>query len=608
MTTSQLTESPKEPLAYGGDKITFLPADPSKYPDTTQKISAEIEKYRWWKRDERQKTEDEKERRIKATDEKYAVSKLGTSPTEESRRKNTEDRIAEHKTTLRWYHGEILNKAGWRWPQLRDKIAAVGGVNIVESKVKTGVLAVVLSDSSVVYTILIGTSRFGLKPDKDGVGWGNVYTKLGYEQYHYRTSKQFVKDANGVMTRRYVARAVTIFHIANMVKRAIEAPSRVFDLKNDSDLPQWLQNKVDDVDADPTIKPVESDDQWPRYLGDSYSGHAEVFDLTQAAVLFDADLSKVAPPYKPLETPSISGPVTGLHIRKVTAKRVSTDNMELNEKASMQVRNGSGPVQPFLSAASIQTSSKMIRANKGERFDTGAENQATLELDLSLADREKVKFVNQHAEESNVFKIAYNRYTDRDDIKALQRTLYRWIATQLTTAQGREVLAGLINVHKDTLTASTKVEAVAAELAKVTDLKPEQVGLPTKAFENMNEFERKAVLSLQEKLELHQLSVKREAYLELDEYIYSARKNREVLLNRIPLVCVVRIRFNNEHDKWPHLESYPLLEEAVKSGKFVDFMGIQEQLTAYLTANNNANLKEMFKTAARQKQSESGRN
>jgi hypothetical protein len=367
--------------------------------------------------------------------------------------------------------------------------------------------------------------------------------------------------------------------------------------------------------ATATVNTIQSDDQFPRYRDDPYGGHFDVFKVDNAAVLLEAVLKDIAPAYANVVSPGDIGQETKLHIRKVAGTRKKTDDMQPNEKASMQVRNGSGLVQPFLSAASVQSDSKRIRANKGERFDTGAENQATLEIDMSLLDRAGVMIINQHAEESNVFKIAYDRYTDTGDVKAMERTLYRWIVKKLSTEQGREELATLIKVEKAKIpdnTSSGSVMNVAAMLVGVEGLLPEAVGLNKDAFKSMNETERRAVLSLTgDTLKPEHLSIKRTAAQELDEYIYSARKNREVLVSRIPLQCVVLMRLNNEKDmgKWPGLtmDKYPKLKAAYDSGAWVRFSEIQTELTEYLTADDNANLKAMWKAAAIAKQRESGR-
>jgi hypothetical protein len=113
--------------------------------------------------------------------------------------------------------------------------------------------------------------------------------------------------------------------------------------------------------------------------------------------------------------------------------------------------------------------------------------------------------------------------------------------------------------------------------------------------------------------------VKRKAAEELDEYIYSARKNREVLMNRIPIECVVAIRLNAEQGKWPGLNKKEFRVLANVMGQsdanlFSDFTPeLRDDLLKYFARADDEKkdpywrLKEMFKLAAKGKLSETGR-
>jgi hypothetical protein len=600
---------------YNGDKISFLPGTvDTDYLQWTRAITKVIEEYRWEKRDKRSAIEAEKEKNILATDHTWAekLKLYGPKPTEEQIKENTDGRVGEHKESLKNYHKRIRDEAGWRWADLASRIETeVPGLQLTQRNIADGELAVFTKDGHTIYTVLVGPARFGATDTDRGFG-NNVYTKRGYQDYYYRTSKMFVHDANTVMTRRYVTRAVTIFGLANMCGWAIIPPDQVYD-GQDAGLPERLQRKVDNVELMAKLVKAESDAQVPRYTKPGFGGHAAVFDITHAAVLYEPT-REIPAPYHAASDVHPHGPATQLVLQNVECPNNRADVMTDNERASMQVRNGSGSNQPFLSTASIQTSDKVIRANKGERFDTGAENQATLEVDLSLARQDGVIIVNQHTEESNAFKIAFDRYLTNDDITAMERTLYRWIATRKNdvSGAGQNELATIAGADWSTLKDKTVEELAVAMAGK---LKPAQVGLSAADLKGLSEPAVAKLMRLQgDTINRSEMTARRPAKDELDEYIYSARKNREVLMNHIPLRCITAIRFNVESDKWGDLtvteiaSRYPNLAEALRNPhQWYSFLKIQDDLRGYLTEDGGRRLLQMHNKAARDKKAETGR-
>jgi hypothetical protein len=243
--------------------------------------------------------------------------------------------------------------------------------------------------------------------------------------------------------------------------------------------------------------------------------------------------------------------------------------MGMNERASMQVRNGSGLLQPFLSTASAQVDPqrpKVIRANKGERFDTGAENQGIVKVDLAMAKKLGIKIVNQHDDESHQHKIAWDRVYDPKDIEELCNRV---------------------------------------ALAEKYPLFAKEVAPTEQELRVFSETDRAHILKKNHTEVLNTLYDKRRAPEELDEYIYSARKNREVLMDKIPLSCVTEIFISPDEGKWAGLSKD-------LKGKWIPFPKVEGELKKFLRGSENEgeehyeNIQAMYKKAAIDKKAEGG--
>jgi len=92
---------------------------------------------------------------------------------------------------------------------------------------------------------------------------------------------------------------------------------------------------------------------------------------------------------------------------------------------------------------------------------------------------------------------------------------------------------------------------------------------------------------------LKDLPVKRKAADELDEYIYSARKNREVLMDRIPWACLDGIKFTKPFGKVNASEIFQPANDELKA-----------YLTEFLFERQNANLTDIWRRAKRGKMEE----
>jgi hypothetical protein len=652
---------------FGGDKITFrattFPAPTStdqRLSDQDQvnqhlinQIGAAIEAYRKQKQDAKAVIEKNKEEKIKAIDEKYnprlaeLADDIGTTKAvpgygvdeqiatradvaklETERAKLSEAKIKEAKTELATYHREVRDKAGWHWADLRKMITSINGVSVDEATTPSGGMAFVRStQGAVLYTILFEESRFRTDPDTEG----NVYTKIGYGP---GSGKGFVRDSNGVMTRRYVTRAVLVYHFATMFGLSITAPPGNR-RSSDAYLPEHLQRWREDVYTDPTVAPLLENgkavaEQRPRYLGDTFDSHGRAFDLRRAAAYEPGGLMN--PDFTPYRVSGTLGRAVGEKtgfgfVVGYNAGRSATDPMMGSERASMQVRNGSGGGQPYLSTASVAyQSGKVIRANKGERFDTGAENQATVVLDLSAAKKLGIDIVNQHAEESHRFKVAYDRLVEEEDLKGLQRKVAdALLALQRDGARLRATLNTLDIKEKDLSAADAAqlpLVKIAARFARA-GLRPRELGIDMGEYQYLlghwDIVEQIMALEDTKNIKRVNLGPKRKAEDELDEYIYSARKNREVLMSRIPIACVVKIRLNPDKGKWPGLtDKFPHLAKVQAMSKdpvaYADFTPeVQKDLALYFAGtdaegnNRYDRTKAMFVKAAKEKLEETNR-
>jgi hypothetical protein len=575
--TGQIVQRTAPVVRRAGDKLAFERAEKLDGLDDelAGQVLGVIEKERSFKQGIKGSLEAWKEGTILERDEvskgagtKIAAQKEEGVPKEIitlRQERNEAATIGDHKKTLAKYHDDVQEHTGWRWQRMKKELSLIKGINF-DDEPRDGVIQIVGTESSKrIYTIYVGTKRFNEHADvgrEDNAD--NVYTKRGYSPG--TKPKEFVKDDNGVSTRRFVTRAVTIWHLASM-----------FGLKF-KPKPETDEAEVAPAHVGEGMDRKRLDAQLPRYTGEEIGGHSETFWVKEAAAYVPkggaqkTDFSDSYTPRSPGENrkreKASPGKRTGFDFTTgYNWNRGKGSRMGLNERASMQVRNGSGPLQPFLSTASAQVDPrrpKVIRANKGERFDTGAENQGIVKVDLAKAKQLGIKIVNQHDDESHQHKIAWDRVYDPDDIKALSE---------------RVALA------KKYVDYAQEVMPTEAEL---------------KVF---SEKDRGHILAEKPELVLNTLYDKRRAPEELDEYIYSARKNREVLMDKIPLSCVTEIYISPDPGKWPDLS------EDLK-GQWLPFPKVQGVLKTYLRGSENEdeehyeNIQKMYTKASIEKRGE----
>ena len=377
------------------------------------------------------------------------------------------------KKILHDWDDQVGNLAGWNWSVMQARFQDAG-FKVVEKGSRRELWASGDKEPVAICTVTFGSDRYTPKEDEDGVLVQRGYEKLAIE---LRRRKEYVLDANLVPTRRFLTRAIGYHHMATMLGLKFDKDKEVFVVNDD---PHKVLGQV------------------PRGDGEKFAGNEWYFNLKNAAVIdyrewlnlianYTIDETEVtitsaketAPNTYVLEILA-SGP-EGLKHTKIKGFKLKGDatrdsEMSLNERVSMQLRNGSGSDQTMLSAASVQRPApgrqddpaKVIRGNKGERFDESPETVAVLEIDLALAVKHGVKFVNVHSSDSHKYKIAYDRYKQLD-------------IGQVMKEQG------------------------------ITAFRTDDV--------------------------------KRTALEELDEYIYSARKNREITLTSIPNSIIHKINF-----------------------------------------------------------------
>lgn len=549
--TGQIVQRSPSVIRRAGDKLSFQRGtELGEDEGLAEKVSAVIEKQRQDKRGTKDRLEKRKEDSIELGDLlskaegtiiRSRGNRLKVPPevTKLRQERNEASTVAEHKKTLAKFHDDVQAKSGWRWERMKDELSAIKGIKFGDEP-RDGKVEITGSESGrKIYTIYFGVERFNKDADVDREdGADNVFTKRGYGPTV--KPKQFVKDNNGVHTRRFVTRAITIWHVAAMFGLNLKP------------------KKGGGADVEPAYvdeaKTTRLDAQLPRYTGDIFGDHSDTFDVGKAAAYVpsgegrDTEFRR----YRHDRVTGGKGKRTQYEFTKGTSQiRGRYSAMELNERASMQVRNGSGPNQPFLSTASAQIDPKrpkVIRANKGERFDTGAENQGIVKVDLAKAKKLGIKIVNQHDDESNKHKIAWDRFYDPGDIKKLSE--------RYQLALKYPDYAKEIRPQWDEVSMFTQEERRA-----LRDGKPQEV--------NSKKY------------------VKRSAPEELDEYIYSARKNREVLMDKIPIGCVTEINLNKDEGKWPGLD------ESIKRGEWLDFTSeLQGKLKAYLRGTGSDDVKD----------------
>lgn len=575
--TGQIVQRSPQVIRRAGDKLSFQRGSELGEEELlADSVSKVIESHRRMKQRRKDTLERIKEDTIETDDvisrsRSRRIQAVGVGLPPElvklRQERNQETTVGEHKKTLADYHDKVEAQTGWRWDQLKSRLSEIPGLTLVGERTD-GKVELVSESTKTIYTIYFDSERFNPEPDQGREDKAdNVFTKRGYSPT--AKPKQFVKDDNGVHTRRFVTRAITIWHVAAM-----------FGLN--------LKPKKDGgADVEPAYvdeaKTTRLDAQLPRDTKGRFGDHTKTFNIRSAAAYLPdgkddgTDFSR----YHQDRTPGGKGKRTNYEFTKGKSPvRGEYSTMGLNERASMQVRNGSGPNQPFLSTASAQVDptgqrKKVIRANKGERFDTGAENQGIVKVDLAKAQKLGIKIVNQHADESNRHKIAWDRVYEPKDIEKLCER------------------ASLANEWR-------KDQALAQYADELTPTEDE-----LRPFE---EVDREHIRNGKAAEVLKGAHVKRTAPAELDEYIYSARKNREVLMDRIPISCVTEINLNADVGKWPNLTG-------VKRGEWLEFTpDLQGKLKAYLRGTESDDVKDekydniqaMYERAEEDKKAEGG--
>lgn len=348
--------------------------------------------------------------------------------------------IAQKKKILHTYDKHVGSKSGWDWDRVKQQAEDAGFEYREFAEGEDG--------------MLVGVT-FGRERLTDKVGEDDVLIQHGYKDKPSDVSrrKEYVEDANGVPTRRYVTRSISHFQIATMIG-----------------LRYTPQGEI-----------AESEEQelghYPRGDRERFANQENTFDINNGTVGNPApwadgrnrdhkyDISDAA---ERLEH-------TGLPSYRAHTDATRDSKMDINELSWAQVRNGSGEDQPMLSVAAIQAPvggrpNKVVRGNKGERFDRSPETVAVIEIDLALAREHGIQFVNQHSSDSHEYKVAYDRWVQvKDEIS------------------GKDVR---------------------------TD------------------------------------EIKRNARDELDEYIYSGRKNREVTIQHVTNDIIVRIDFEKGAERF----------------------------------------------------------
>jgi hypothetical protein len=586
--TGQIVQRTPQVIRRAGDKLSFDKVQGLQ--DLDAELAARVEKVvedeRTFKRGVKDKLEDGKETEIGGRHDESEKRKEEIRSREEVPKELLDvlvsieeaETITAHKDTLARYHDLVQQDSGWRWDRLKDRLREIEGI-VVGDHPKDGKVEVTSEMSKAkVYTIYFDKERFNPEAD-DKEARANVFTKRGYANDGSMPAKEFVDDDNQVKTRRIVTRAVTIWHLASMF--GIKFVDTDFKSGATKVEPHYLDD----------LKQERIDAQMPRYTGTAFGGHADTFDLQEAAGYNPPGSQQLSPSeftknYEPRD-PGLGRDLKKLDEAERTKFEFTTGRKEgrnaahdmgINEKASMQVRNGSGDNQPFLSTASVQVDptsvrpQKVIRANKGERFDTGAENQATVKVDLAEAKKAGVKIVNQHDDESNQHKIAWDRFYDQKDVEELGRRFA--LADQYATTKFADI----------------------AEKIRPQD----------KELKLFDQEDQDRVRANNVKAVIAKKYTKRVAPKELDEYIYSARKNREVLMDKIPLSCVTAICLNGEDKKWPGM--------SLETKKWYDFKEVQGTLRSYLLGTETDNvedekydrIQEMFRIAIEQKKLEGG--
>lgn len=635
------------PRRYGGDKLGFDQGEVGTgyCPEDERRIRlirAVIDRHRAVKRLKKLWIETQKEEEIDTA----SRERVGKSPLD----------VKGKKRILQIYHSLVLWNAGWSLRELVDELTERLGEGIAfedgAMDWENGyVLVRCKAASHLLYTVYVGQGRFPVIPTAgpdpaslpqhlQGADSRIVYVKIGHEdadEDQLVKKKHFVLDSNGVMTHRYVTRAFLVYNLATMFGLRLAPPGTEPD-QRDEQLSRFLQSetagricRTTTRIENPLVATVDGlQEQQARYTGSAFGGHAEVFDIRRAAS-YEPD-GLLNPDFTPYRSRGSTGSKFMSRIGYTLVNgscdaRSASDPMMRNERASMQVRNGSGPHQPYLSTAALLSEYKIIRANKGERFDDSAENLGVVLVDLSIAKLMGAEIINQHAVESDRFKIAYDRYVDRGDVVALERT----VATKLIELASRKELRNLVGKaleptdHRygklrelaDALTrqasAPTPTKGVLESLAGLLadcGVRPADLGINV-ADQDLAKSDGalKCIMALRGDWFDNKSIIKRSAAAELEEYIASARKNREVLLNRIPLACVVGIKLNRADGKWMGLDAddFPILHAGSSKGWIPFNDDVRRELLAYVTGDRDhgySRMRDMFRHAVALKRQE----
>jgi hypothetical protein len=464
---------------------------------------------------------------------------------------NTKDRVTQiRKAVLHECDQEVGKLSGWNIEDLKEKFKKEG-LTLKDGRGGLQIFVTIGDDEVAICNVPKGSARYAPKDYDSGNDAKphrqHVKVQRGYAKDELTTDatvskelrrrKEYVEDANGVPTRRFVTRAISHFHMATMLGLKYDGKRGFF-----------------------TDNPRETfRGQRARGNPDKFAGNAGPttgpFDLKNAAVV---DPTKwigkatptggryILPGVKVVDVVQVGSNTYNVimqggkdmeyaQLKGFTLKSDARHNskMTLNERVSMQLRNGSGADQTMLSATAIQMpvagregSEKVIRGNKGERFDKSPESLAVLELDLARAKAENIPFVNVHSADSHQYKIAYNRYIELK------------------------------------LPDSVKKDGIDA---------------------------------------LWDDPIKRDALAELDEYIYSARKNREVTIDQVPNSIIRRVNFAPAKARFP---DFPLAGQG-----WLDWSDkIEEQCREYFSAERLDEAKEKADAVIKAKDEKKGGN
>lgn len=352
---------------------------------------------------------------------------------------NEEGLIEIKKHILHTYDRHVGSKSGWDWKALKERAEAAGFEYREFDEGEEGMLV----------GVTFGRDRLIDKADEPG-----VLVQRGYDGKPATESrrKEYVEDYNEVPTRRYVTRAISHYQVATMIGLRFSGSGDV-------------------VESDKTAP-----GHYPRGDGERFANQENTFNMQEAAVVEPRNWKVDGTRDHTYEVDDHAVKLTHTGLPSYRARTTGDRNatMDMNEASWAQLRNGSGEDQPMLSLAAIQSPVgdrpvKVIRGNKGERFDQSPETVAVIEIDLALAQAEGIEFVNQHSSDSHEYKIAYAR----------------WV----------------------------KVKDEAG-----TDVKIEKI--------------------------------KREAKDELDEYIYSGRKNREITIQHVTNTIIKNVNFEKGAERF----------------------------------------------------------